>query len=340
MSASFQADAPLRISSPASRHSATLFHYSVLGGVLKSPIEFPELPAAAPVHPSWSLEVRETAAAVASAELLGERQLGEEVYRLHRTSAGFRLEYSHAGCFDISPDGARISWAPSPDASLELARSIILGPALAIALEIDGLLCLHGSAVGFATGAVGFLGPKYHGKSTLATALTAAGASLISDDLLAVASGSPPRVLPGVPIVRLWEDAAARLDIERLCNSVIGGVKRTATGFSGRALKAADAPLAAIYLLKPVSSTWGEACERVRLAGAAAAISLAHQTKLPPSLVGPRMAGQQLRCAAAIAAGVPIYELRIQRDFARLAAAVQAILEWHAPARPHVHQSA
>ena len=339
MSERLQAQRPRRNPPPATRRRSPPFHYSVLGGVLRSEIEFPELPAAAPGHPRWSLEVREMAQPVASAELLGERRLGEEVYRLYATSAGFRLEYSHAGCFDVSRDGARISWSPLPDASLELARSIILGPGLSLSLEIDDLLCLHGSAVGVTGGAVGFLGPKYHGKSTLATALTAAGAALISDDLLAVACGSPPRVLPGVPSIRLWEDAAARLDVGQLCDSVIGGVKRTASGFGGRTLREADAPLAAVYLLKPMSSTGVEACERVRLTGAAAAISLAHQTKLPPSLVGPRMAGLQLRRAAVIAAGVPVYELRIQRDFSRLPQAVETILEWHGSAPSNVHRA-
>lgn len=304
--------------------------YAVLGGILRSPLEFPELPPAAHGEPDWVLRVSAGPPPPLSAQLLGQREIGSERYTLSRSTRGFRLEYSHAGCFDISADGDDLCWYPNADASLELGRAIVLGPALSLALELRGCLCLHGSAVAMDGRALVFLGPKFHGKSTIATALTGAGASLISDDLLAVENGPTVRVRAGIPSVRLWQDAAAQLEVGRLCDTVLGGVKTTATGFTGRTMSAPDAPLEAIYILAPVAATEIEsACTRTRLLGAHAAIALAHQTKLPPTLVGAAAAGTQLKLAAATAAAVPVWKLEVVRDFGRLAEVVGQLHRWH-----------
>jgi hypothetical protein len=312
--------------------SSVTHDYSVFGGNLRSEIPFPELVAAVCDRPDWTFRIARGAPAAVRLERIGERQLGPETYRLFRTSSGLRLEYSHAGLFDISNDGTSIVWYHRPDAHPELVRSIVLGSALALALELKGMLCLHGSAVALGRGsrAIAFLGPKYHGKSTLATALTAAGARLIGDDLLAITPGPPTTVRPGVASVRLWSDTARALSVDTLCARVIHGVKTTATAFSERALVRGVAPLSAVYVLDPVG-TGGEqaAGRRERLGGVAAAIALAHQTKLPGTLVGLHAAGSQLAAAAAVAATVPVWTLRAVRDFSVLPALVEQILEWH-----------
>lgn len=316
----------------ASPRAPGLGDYSVLGGVLRSSLHFPELDRVEPSAsaPDWALRVARTAPPPVPLVPVGERRVGEELYRLWRTPSGFRLEYSHAGLFDVNDDGVSIVWYPAPDARLELARAIVLGPALSLALELRGHLCLHGSAVALPAGVVAFLGGKHHGKSTLATALTSAGARLVGDDLLAVSPGPPVRVRAGVASVRLWGDAAARLDVASVCDTVIPGVKVTARGFAGRVMTEADAPLVGIYLLAPVPGGVGaEPCRRTPLAGAAAAIALARQTKLPDSLVGARGAGMQLRAAAATASSVPIWTLDVVRDFSLLDAVVERILTWH-----------
>lgn len=307
--------------------------YAVLGGVLRSALDFPELEEVEHAQADWKFHVCHSPPPTSDVSPLGEREIGTEFYRLGRSPDGFRLEYSHAGTFDVSADGQEICWYPIADAAVELARAIVLGPALSLALELGGYLCLHGSAVAIDGRAVAFLGPKFHGKSTIATALTAAGAQLISDDVLAVAPGPPPRVRAGVPSIRLWGDAVAELDLERLCRSVITGVKTTASGFAERVMTGADAPLDAIYLLAPVLEVEdGRACWRTGVQGAEAGISLAHQTKLPASLVGLGLAGDQLKTAAAVASSVAIWRLHLVRDFTRLDAAVRQILDWHSGA--------
>ena len=330
------ADLVMSGSPPYGQHAAMTGQrrYRVFGAVLASDLEFPELVAVdSGDEPHWIVRVAEYAPPPIEMIALGERQVGLEAYTLARTPAGFRLEYSHAGIFDVSSDGRQITWYRRADALLELVRSIVIGPAIALSLELSGLLCLHGSAVSIGNHAVVFLGPKHHGKSTLATALTAAGARLVGDDLIAVAPGPPPMVRPGVPSVRLWDDTLDALPVDELCATLVRGVKTTASGFADRAFTQGELPLAAVYLLAPTGARDDFTCERTRLSAAAAAISLAHQTKLADSLVGMTAAGAQLGAAARLAASVPVWTLSAVRDLTRLPAVVARIMDWHSVPR-------
>lgn len=309
-----------------------MFHYPVLGGILRSELPFPELAPAAPAAPTWTL--RAGAGEPPSVPLvpLGERRVGSERLRLWETPAGRRLEYSHAGTFDLLPSG-EVTWYGCADSAPELVRAIVLGPVLALALEAEGCLCLHGSAVAVDDRAIAFLGPKHAGKSTLATALTAAGARLISDDVVALVPGAGgTTVRAGVACVRLWDDSALRLRVDALCPTVIRGIKTTASGFERAVRPDGVTRLDAVYLLSP-SAPEGEPAVRTPLAGPAALVALAHQTKLPDTLVGLRAAGRQLRSAARVVASTPVYALQVARDFEALPAAVEQVLDWHsAPA--------
>jgi len=317
---------------PASVYRDPFRDYSAFGGVLRSAIEFPELAVAHDfARPDWTFVVDRSEPPDYPSVLVGERRVRDERYWLWRSPAGLRLEYSHAGTFDISADGTSITWYYRRDAMPELVRSIVLGPALALALELAGCLCLHGSAVAIGDSAVAFLGPKHFGKSTLATALTASGARLMGDDLLAVEMGRPARVRPGVASVRLWAETAASLPLESMCDTLIPGVKTTATGFASRSLALGPAPLRAIYMLSPIMKAEDvKAAARSRLSLMEATIALAQQTKLPDSLVGLRAAGTHLSAAAALAASVPVWNLSVVRDLSSLDAVVRQIFHWSA----------
>lgn len=317
---------------PASVYRDPIRDYSAFGGVLRSAIEFPELAVAhSCARPDWTFIVDRSEPPDHPFVLVGERRVREERYWLWRSPAGLRLEYSHAGTFDVSADGSYITWYHQRDAIPELVRSIVLGPALALALELAGCLCLHGSAVAIGDSAVAFLGPKHFGKSTLATALTASGARLLGDDLLAVEPGRPARVRPGVASVRLWAETAASFPLESMCKTLIPGVKTTATGFAARSLALRPAPLRAIYMLSPIRNGADiEPASRTRLTLMEATIALAQQTKLPDSLVGPRGAATHLSAAAAVAASVPVWNLTVVRDLSRLDAVVREIFDWSA----------
>jgi hypothetical protein len=304
--------------------------YSAFGGVLRSEIEFPELEiAGGGTRPDWTLLVERSRPSPRGLTPLGERQVGAERYRLWRAPEGLRLEHSHAGTFDLSGDGRCIRWYHERQAMPELVRNIVLGPAIALALELAGFLCLHGSAVSLGGRAAAFLAPKYFGKSTLATALTAAGGGLLGDDLLVVSAGPPATVRPGVASVRLWADAAAALPLDAISKTLISGVKTTVTGFRDDALARTPTAFGDIYLLSPVM---GDAAStpvsRTRLSPVEGAIALARHTKLPDSLVGLRAAGSQLATAAKVAATVPVWRLHVVRDMSRLEVIVRQLIEW------------
>lgn len=316
------------------RATSAPYRYRVFGDTLASDLELPDLARAlAADSPRWTVIVAEEMPAASDASLVGARQLGRETYTLWRMSDGFRLEYSHAGVFDITERGSRIVWYRRADAILELVRAIVLGPAVALALELSGLFCLHGSAVRLGETAIAFVGPKHHGKSTLATALTAAGARLIGDDLVAVSPGPPAIVRPGVASVRLWADAVAAVGIDRLPARVIPGLKATVTDFADAARATGDTPLTDIYVLEPVSASRRAGddapCWRTSLPRGAAAVVLAQQTKLAATLVGIHAAGMQLRVAARIAESVRVWTLSIARDLSRLPGTVDVLNGWH-----------
>ena len=304
--------------------------YSAFGGVLRSEIEFPELEIAEGAGtPDWTVLVECCRPSPCALTPLGERHVGVEHYRLWYANEGLRLEHSHAGTFDVSRDGKCITWYHEGHAMAELVRTIVLGPAIALALELAGLLCLHGSAVSLGGRASAFLAPKYFGKSTLATALTAAGGGLLGDDLLVVSSGPPATVRPGVASVRLWADAAAVLPLDAISKTLIHGVKTTVTGFRDGTVARTPIPFGDVYLLSPVP---GDAASspvtRTRLSPVEGAIALARHTKLPDALVGLRAAGSQLAMAAKVAASVPVWRLHVVRDMNRLEVIVRQLIEW------------
>lgn len=310
------------------------FRYRLFGGVLESDLVFPELALDETNDaPRWRFTVSASVPPQHETTTLGARTTGIEEYELSRTTTGHRLRYSHGGIFDIDGDGARITWYRRDGAALELVRNIVIGPALALALEAGGELCLHGSAVVIDGRAIAFVGPKHHGKSTIAAALTRAGARLVGDDLIAIAPGAygtPAHVRPGVASLRLWSDAASAIDVGGIGRAISDGMKTTATDLRDAAVARTAAPLAALYLLQPVTVTSGGAAVlRAPVRAAEATIALAQQMKLPGSLVGVRGAAARLGAVAVVAANVPVFRLAVVRDFGRLPAVVSELLNWH-----------
>ncbi|HEY0971122.1 MAG TPA: hypothetical protein VGE02_09160, partial [Gemmatimonadales bacterium] len=293
--------------------------YAVFGGRLRSELAFPDL-SAAPGGPSdepcWELRIAPSLPPLGPERLVGAHPLGTFEARLHRGAAHLRLRLEGLGDCVLTDGGRRLLWVGEPTATPELARAVVLGPALAIALQQAGVPCLHGSAVEIGGRAVAFLAPKLHGKSTLAMALVQAGARLVSDDAVALDTAPIPTVRPGVHSVRLHEDTARRLVDGPVATEVVEGAKRTFVGFPRDAVAWSAAPLAAVYLLAP--SDAGTRVRRALVPPVRAAVDLAVHAKLPVPLLGLAAAGAQLEHLVAIARAVPVYTLRLPRDLERL----------------------
>lgn len=101
-----------------------------------------------------------------------------------------------------------------PDDAPDLP-SMLLGPALGVALHQRGLTPLHGACVAMHGRAVVIAGPSGAGKSTLAAALLAQGHRLLTDDLAVFVPAAAGGLLavPGYPQQRLWREALDALGI-------------------------------------------------------------------------------------------------------------------------------
>jgi hypothetical protein len=305
--------------------------YFAFGGCFRSEVEFPDLSTCPPSDvPNWEISIS-TAEPIEPGELQGVKEFEPGwALRLHRLRAGWRLEYGASGSYEVLGKGRRMVWHPGSDRREEVARAVILGPLMALALHESGTLCLHGSAVAVGQRGVGFLAPKGYGKSTLAAVLAAAGGRLMSDDLVAVTPSADPHILPGVHSVRMWNDVAELLTDAFPEAHVHEGWKKTLTNLPRQRLEWERLPLDAIYLISPVAEpAGGRPVGRALVGPGEAALSLARNTKITDDLVGYLEAGTMLRWIAEIVSRVPVYQLDIQRDLARLPEIAAQILAWH-----------
>lgn len=307
--------------------------YALFGGRLRSPLVLAGLrPLPPDADPHWRLRVTDTPPAPApSAAQTAEWADGDLHIRLTHLRTGWRLAYADTGTYDVSADGARWTWHPGPHAPRELVQADLLGRVLALALSARGALPLHGAAVTVAGRGIVLLGAKHAGKSTLAAALAAGGARLVADDMAAVDDGAVPRLLPGAPLLRLWNEAADHLRRQGLGGIPIHGTKQTLTDLPPERVEPRATPLDAVYLLDAPLSADAPPVLRTPLAPRDAVVAMLTHAKLAPLLHGP-LAAAHLARAAAVARRAPTYTLRIAPGFDRLAEVAAAILAMNAPA--------
>jgi hypothetical protein len=306
--------------------------HAIFGGCLRSEIPLPELPEIEGRDPDWVF--RRALGHLAAGELLGEDRVDAAIrVRCSRIPAGFRLAFDDTGTFDITALGRDIAWTPGSDPTMELVRADLLGGVFSIALHLQGLLCLHGSAVALGDAAIGFLATKGSGKSTLATALCNAGATLITDDMLPVDPREPVMTWPSMPAVRLLHDSASQLRYAK-------GKTHPATNkyhvkeLPSDQVERRRLPLGAVYELTPVAANpTGDAARRTQVKGTAAVSLLLRHHRAGTAIGGAESVNLFLR-ATEVVRTVPIYTLEVVRDFDRLGEVVAKIREWHVTSGP------
>lgn len=306
------------------------FHHAVFGGTLASPIPFPELRRGrAPDGPTWRFVV-DYVRSPPVGPIRGRNVAGLTFHEAADGSSAGLFGWGDTGWYSVSHSGTEIVWYPGADRRPDVVRSVVLGPALALCLELDGVLCLHASAVDFGEGVVSFLAPKHHGKSTLALALLAAGIPLVSDDSVAVEPGPPAIVRPGVPSLRYDANTEAHFAGEDLPGTAERGHKVLRIDLPDEAKVVDPRPLSCCYLLRPQPETRIEAAERTLLDQVEAALVLNLNAKLTDPLTGLTSAGRRLTAAARLARSVPVFALDLVRDLSRLDEVVARLLAWHA----------
>ena len=306
--------------------------YSIFGGCLRSDLTFSELRELSSGTASWTFSAVDTIEEMESPQLLGEAELSAECrVRLFEHAAGFRFEYDDTGSYDVATDGRTIQWCAGPKPDNAAVRADITGRVLAMALHASGRLCLHGSAVAMGDGAVAFVAPKYHGKSTLALALARAGCRLMTDDVFPVDPGPPAIAIPGVHQVRLWDDSAELFDVRR--GQPLPGDKHLVHEISDELLMFQPDSLRAVYLLSPLTgeSSMVEAARRIPMPDVTAALALVRHAALGP-LLGGDQAARTFERAATLASTVPVYRLETVAGLDRLNDVVVQLQEWHGTA--------
>jgi hypothetical protein len=179
---------------------------------------------------------------------------------------------------------------------------------------------------------VAFLANKGAGKSTLATALCAAGATLITDDMLPVDPRPPVTAWPSMPAVRLLHDSASHL---RYASGQTHPVtnKYHVNELPSDQVEMRRLPLSAVYELSPVPSGPNvPPVERVRVKGTAAVGTLLRHHRAGTAIGGSESMNLFVR-ASDIVRLVPVYRLQVARDFTRLPDVVEQIRAWHSAPR-------
>jgi hypothetical protein len=305
--------------------------YAVFGGRLHAPLSLAGLrPLASGAAPCWRLCIDPRLPAPPPGIPAAQWTDGGLRIRFFVLHDGWRLAFDDTGTYDVSADGASWTWHPAPAASPELVQADLLGRVLALALGARGALVLHGSAVTVAGRGIVLLGARHAGKSTLAAALAAAGARLVADDMAAVRPAVPPRLLPGLPLLRLWDEAADQLH-RGLGGTRLDGTKQTVAELPPERVERRETSLSAVYLLHPCTDDEADA-RRARLSPTDAALALVAHAKLGPLLNG-APAAEHLARAAAVAGRTPVYTLRVPRGWDRLERVAARVLDWHRPPR-------
>jgi hypothetical protein len=167
---------------------------------------------------------------------------------LQMARGDLRLSIDDIGCFRIT-GGERIAWhRQHSGVSDQDISTFLLGSAVGALLIQRGIFVLHGNALEKDGKAIVCMGHSGAGKSTLAYALMQQGWRLLADDLVAVSPDG--LVLPGIPRIKLWHDAAKAfgLDPDQL-PPIRQGMNKYL--LMGDALQRApqSAPLRAMYLI-------------------------------------------------------------------------------------------
>ena len=319
-----------------------LWHYRAYELHLASEFELPELapwPGDLDAAPDISVVL---GAPLCAAALERALEVGEALQWGAREA---RLLF-HLARFTVT-QGARVVVEPVEGYGPPSWRLPLLGSVLAALLEQRGLFALHAGALVFESGAAAFLGDKGQGKSTLNAALSRAGFSLLSDDVVALqmpapASSDAPLALPGFSQIKLVPDAVRAVTGDEV--SLWPAVAPELTQMDKRSFQAPlahqSAPLRALFMLHsapndetPAQASGAETIDGdgVRLRRLSAQEALA---QLIPHTFGARFGPRYLtegrrkthflNCARLVSS-CAVWELSRPRDLALLPRTVELI---------------
>jgi hypothetical protein len=248
-------------------------------------------------------------------ELVRELRDGETVLlsvELARP-AGYLLQAPGFGRILVAPGGTELLCDPEPGGAEW--STLLLAQALPLAATLQGFEVLHASGVvpaeGAPVGVLGggaalFAGPQGAAKSSLAAALLRRGATLLSDDTVALEQrGGTLIAHPGADLLQLRSVEHERLSAHE--HAVLGPPET----FLGKqryspSVSASPAPFGALFLLE--RSTHGPSVECIEAVDPFALLASTFNL----SVRTPERLTRHLDLAVALAATKRVYRLRVQ----------------------------
>ena len=211
-----------------------------------------------------------------------------------------------------------------------LAELRLLGPAMALWLELRGEVALHASSVGRDGRAIGFMSVNGGGKTTLAAAFLADGHALLSDDVTAIRVGNGDAdARPSYPQLRLWP-----ADVTALTGLDPQHLPRAHPHYEKRRLRVGDGgygshetrsqPLGALYVLDRQP---GAVLEVQRLRGGEPVRELLGHSFVGRYLGDPRFAVERTARLARLCAAVPVSRVTHDLPAAELKRHIERDLE-------------
>jgi hypothetical protein len=248
---------------------------------------------------------------------------GEPFLLVFPTCHGYRLHFPGLAEFSLEGDAALA--APQPGASAGHIEAAFLSIVIALWLEQRGLRCLHAAAVAYHGQALALLAESGQGKSSLAAACLAAGATLLSDDIVPVNERFWAH--PGYPRLGLWPGQAAALGLPPQAPLAEAAGDKLRLPLAKETFHNRPLPLAGLFLLQrldPPADLPGPRLERV--SGQEALIALVRYSFLPRLSAALGLQRARLASLARLAVSVPVYRLVYPSGVERLGEVVQAVL--------------
>lgn len=182
--------------------------YDAYGLCIASELALPELESCAVADRKPDLNIRIGGVSETPDPARGWREISPFV---QVAEGKFWLKVPGIARFSVE-GGHLVQITPDDGIDEESIRVFLLGSVLGAVLFQRGFLVLHGNAIDIGGQAMVCLGHSGAGKSTLAAAFAARGYPILADDVVPVDADCA--AVPGFPRIKLWQDAADRLEIE------------------------------------------------------------------------------------------------------------------------------
>ena len=286
------------------------YFYWAYGINIGSQVRLPDL-----IETASAPDVRIRYGKVTDSRLLGSLLARSETFlrpgcKIVAGPAAMCINWERVGTFLVH-HGSEVIIEPDPNACAEDLHPFLTGPVLSVLLHQRGLFVLHASAVVIKDFAVGFLGAKGDGKSTLAAHLQVRGHKLIADDIVPVdLANEKPVVVAGFPRIKLYRDSIEAVGREPANFPVIHRFVDKRSFQHSRELSMEPIRLHSLYVLSEDQEVGLE-----KLAHLPAFIEMARHTYINRYLKALNCESQHFQQCEKLVQKVPVWKLNRPRDF-------------------------